>query len=106
MPNPSDKQAYSLQITDVGKQELTDYKQARMIKIAELLKNWSDEEREKFGKFLKKSIGRLFNYLTTFLTHRKMEVACLEVGNFFKQTTEGCLLPSTFFLKKTSSDCN
>jgi DNA-binding MarR family transcriptional regulator len=51
MPNPSDKQAYSLQIKDVGKQELTDYKQARMIKIAELLKNWSDEERQTFGKF-------------------------------------------------------
>ncbi|MFD2679778.1 hypothetical protein [Bacillus seohaeanensis] len=65
------------------KQELTDYKQARMVKITELLKNWSDEERQAFGKFKQNLLKRLFNYLTTFLTHRKVD----------------CLFPSIFFFK-------
>jgi DNA-binding MarR family transcriptional regulator len=79
MPDSSDKRAHSLQITNVEKQELTDYKQARMIKTAELLKSWSDEERRAFGEFKQNLLGRLFNYLTTFLTHRKVD--CLKAPN-------------------------
>lgn len=54
VPDPLDGRAYSLQITDLGKKELNEYKQARLVRFEELLKNWSDEEREIFGQLLKK----------------------------------------------------
>lgn len=54
VPDPLDGRAYSLQITDLGKKELNEYKQARLVRFEELLKNWSDEEREVFGQLLKK----------------------------------------------------
>ncbi|MFB9757386.1 MULTISPECIES: MarR family winged helix-turn-helix transcriptional regulator [Bacillaceae] len=54
VPDPLDGRAYSLQITDLGKKELNEYKQARLVRFEELLKDWSDEEREVFGQLLKK----------------------------------------------------
>lgn len=54
IPDPLDGRAYSLQITELGTKELTEYKQARMERISELIKGWSDEERKSFGQLLKK----------------------------------------------------
>jgi DNA-binding MarR family transcriptional regulator len=54
VPDPLDGRAYSLQISELGSKELNEYKQARLAKIEDLLKNWPEEERELFGKLLKK----------------------------------------------------
>jgi len=54
IPDPLDGRAYYLQITELGTKELFDYKQARLERITELVEDWSDEEREIFGKLLKK----------------------------------------------------
>ncbi|WP_066065091.1 MarR family winged helix-turn-helix transcriptional regulator [Neobacillus soli] len=54
IPDPLDGRAYSLQITDLGTKELIEYKQARIKRITELLKDWSEEEKDSFGKLLKK----------------------------------------------------
>ncbi|MFL6561831.1 MAG: MarR family winged helix-turn-helix transcriptional regulator [Bacillus sp. (in: firmicutes)] len=54
IPDPLDGRAYSLQITEQGTKELFDYKQARLERITELVEDWSDEERELFGKLLEK----------------------------------------------------
>ncbi|MGB8954522.1 MAG: MarR family transcriptional regulator [Tumebacillaceae bacterium] len=54
MPDPTDRRAYSFQITSSGTKELQAARQARMMRIEELLKNWSDEERDMFGQLLRK----------------------------------------------------
>jgi DNA-binding MarR family transcriptional regulator len=54
IPDPSDGRAYSLQLTEQGEKELFDYKEARLERVAELLEDWSDEERELFGVLLEK----------------------------------------------------
>ena len=54
IPDPSDGRAYSFQITDLGIKEYSEHKQARLSKFAEILKNWSDEDSEVFGKLLQK----------------------------------------------------
>jgi DNA-binding MarR family transcriptional regulator len=54
IPDPLDKRAYSLQVTDLGKKELQEYKQLRLIKMSKLLKNWSDKECELFAQLLRK----------------------------------------------------
>lgn len=54
IPDPLDGRAYNLQITEMGIKKLVDYKQARLNKIKELLKDWSDEECQSFGKLLHK----------------------------------------------------
>ena len=53
-PDPSDKRAFTLQITELGLKELYAHKQARLERITELLKNWSEEECYLFGELLKK----------------------------------------------------
>jgi DNA-binding MarR family transcriptional regulator len=53
-PDPADKRAFTLQITDLGTKVLFEHKRARLARITELLKNWSEEERSMFGKLLKK----------------------------------------------------
>jgi len=60
IPDPLDGRAYSLQITELGAKELLENKAARMTGIADLLKNWSDEECEMFGQLMKK-FNRTFN---------------------------------------------
>ncbi|MDR7074020.1 MarR family winged helix-turn-helix transcriptional regulator [Fictibacillus barbaricus] len=54
IPDPTDRRAYSYQITDNGKKELAAYKKERMNKVKNLLKGWSEEECEMFGQLLKK----------------------------------------------------
>ncbi|WP_026566885.1 MarR family winged helix-turn-helix transcriptional regulator [Bacillus sp. UNC41MFS5] len=54
IPDPLDGRAYSLQLTELGAKELFDYQQARLKRVAELLEDWSDEERELFGVLLEK----------------------------------------------------
>jgi DNA-binding MarR family transcriptional regulator len=54
LPDPLDGRAYSFQITELGIKEFTEYQQLRFEKIAEILKDWSDEEQELFGRLLKK----------------------------------------------------
>jgi DNA-binding MarR family transcriptional regulator len=54
VPDPLDGRAYSLQITDVGMKELTETRQARLARIKERVKGWSDEERATFGRLLEK----------------------------------------------------
>lgn len=54
IPDPLDGRAYSLQITELGTKEFNEYQQIRFEKIADILKGWSDEERQLFGQLLKK----------------------------------------------------
>ena len=54
IPDPLDGRAYSLQLTEQGTKDLFEYKQARLKRVAELLEEWSDEERLLFGKLLEK----------------------------------------------------
>lgn len=54
IPDPSDGRAYSLMITESGVRELHAYKQARLIRMEELLEGWNEEEREAFGQLLQK----------------------------------------------------
>ncbi|NRF96214.1 MarR family transcriptional regulator [Paenibacillus frigoriresistens] len=54
IPDPQDRRAYALQITDLGNQELVEYKQARSDRLKEVLKDWSDEECQAFAQLLKK----------------------------------------------------
>lgn len=58
--DPLDKRAYYLQITDSGIKEFLAYKSARIAKIKEILKEWSDNERELFGKLLRKYNDSIF----------------------------------------------
>jgi len=54
IPDPQDGRAYSLHITDLGKQELVHYKQARSDRLKELLQDWTDEECQMFAELLRK----------------------------------------------------
>ncbi|MFD2446898.1 MarR family winged helix-turn-helix transcriptional regulator [Bacillus sp. CGMCC 1.16607] len=54
VPDPQDRRAYFYQITELGIEELFEYKQARLESITKLLHQWSDEERHNFGQLLKK----------------------------------------------------
>ncbi|MBY0122478.1 MarR family winged helix-turn-helix transcriptional regulator [Bacillus sp. S/N-304-OC-R1] len=54
IPDPSDGRAYFLQITELGKKELLQYKKSRMERVSEIIESWTDEEREIFGQLLKK----------------------------------------------------
>jgi DNA-binding MarR family transcriptional regulator len=54
IPDPLDGRAFSLQITDLGKKELVECKQARLARVTEKLKDWSEEERQRFGQLLRK----------------------------------------------------
>ncbi len=58
--DPLDGRAYSLEITELGKKELNEYRQARLSRIAELLVSWSDEERQIFGQLLRKFNGSFY----------------------------------------------
>lgn len=54
IPDPMDGRAYSLQITELGNKELIENKDARSAEIGELLKDWSPEDRERFGQLMRK----------------------------------------------------
>jgi DNA-binding MarR family transcriptional regulator len=59
VPDPSDGRAYSYQITETGLNELKEYRQARLALYEELLREWTDEEREVFGMLLSR-LNRTF----------------------------------------------
>jgi DNA-binding MarR family transcriptional regulator len=61
IPDPLDGRACSLQITDLGTKEYNQHKQARLDKIADTLKNWSNEEGEVFGQLLRKYNRSIIN---------------------------------------------
>lgn len=61
IPDPTDGRAYSLQITDLGTKEYKEHKRARLTKIADNLRNWSDEECEMFGRLLRKYNSSIIN---------------------------------------------
>lgn len=52
--DPFDKRASSLQITVLGEHELKECKDERLNKVAEVMKNWSEDEQKMFGQLLKK----------------------------------------------------
>lgn len=54
IPDETDGRAYTLQITEVGLEELKKEKKFRRNRVAEVTKVWSEEERETFAKLLKK----------------------------------------------------
>jgi len=54
IPDPLDGRAFSFQITDSGTKEYNEHKQARLAKIADILKDWSAEDCEVFGQLLRK----------------------------------------------------
>ncbi|MFD0870137.1 MarR family [Chlamydia abortus] len=53
-PDPQDRRSFSLQITDLGAKELDESKRARLARVTEKLKDWSDEDCHTFGKLLTK----------------------------------------------------
>ncbi|AET68008.1 transcriptional regulator [Desulfosporosinus orientis DSM 765] len=61
IPDPLDKRAYSLQITELGMKELMNHKQKRLADLEELLNDWSAEDCEAFGQLLKKFNHTLLN---------------------------------------------
>ena len=63
IPDPLDGRACSLQITDLGTKEYIEHKQARLAKIADILKSWSDEECEMFGQLLRKYNRAIIEYI-------------------------------------------
>ncbi|MBP1966209.1 MarR family winged helix-turn-helix transcriptional regulator [Paenibacillus aceris] len=54
IPDPQDRRAYTFQITELGKQELDEYKRARSVRFKEVLKEWSDDECQTFAQLLRK----------------------------------------------------
>jgi DNA-binding MarR family transcriptional regulator len=54
IPDPLDGRAFSLQITELGAKELAESKQTRVARVTEKLKDWSEEERQRFGPLLRK----------------------------------------------------
>jgi|ERR1700731_2673 DNA-binding MarR family transcriptional regulator len=54
IPDPLDGRAFSLQITELGAKELAESKQTRVARVTEKLKDWSEEERQRFGQLLRK----------------------------------------------------
>lgn len=54
IPDVIDKRAFTLEITQLGKTELSAYKAERLSRITYLLRDWSEEERQAFGQLLTK----------------------------------------------------
>lgn len=54
MPDPEDGRAYFYQLTDEGRRMLLETRAQRTERIDELLKDWSGEERTRFGELLAK----------------------------------------------------
>ncbi|QAS51482.1 MarR family winged helix-turn-helix transcriptional regulator [Halobacillus litoralis] len=64
VPNPEDRRAYFYQITELGSKELEENKQRRYQRLAGVLEEWSEEEKEKFGLLLQKynqTVNRTMN---------------------------------------------
>lgn len=52
--DPQDGRFHTYEITELGRKEWAEAKQARMKRVSELLQKWTKEEKETFGKLLKK----------------------------------------------------
>ncbi|WP_227396878.1 MarR family winged helix-turn-helix transcriptional regulator [Jeotgalibacillus aurantiacus] len=52
--SPSDRRSYFFELTQSGETEMKQYRNIRREKVANLLNDWTDEEREQFGKLLSK----------------------------------------------------
>ncbi len=59
-PDPNDRRAYSLEITELGKQELSKSKQARSERIGQLIRDWTEEEQHLFADLLTR-LNRTFD---------------------------------------------
>ncbi|MBB6678897.1 MarR family transcriptional regulator [Cohnella lubricantis] len=53
-PDPSDGRAFFFEVTESGRRDLMDYKQARLARITDRLKGWTGEERDRFAELLRK----------------------------------------------------
>ncbi|MGO4537843.1 MarR family winged helix-turn-helix transcriptional regulator [Paenibacillus sp. 2TAB19] len=54
VPDEQDGRAYFYQITELGAQAISEYKQSRQASIARLLDEWPEEERQLLGEMLHK----------------------------------------------------
>lgn len=54
IPNPNDGRAYSFQITELGLKEYFESKKERLVRVTEVMENWSPEELKTFAKLLSK----------------------------------------------------
>ncbi|CAG7617225.1 MarR family winged helix-turn-helix transcriptional regulator [Paenibacillus allorhizosphaerae] len=52
LPNVGDGRSSYFQVTEEGMRRLTEAKNARLARHAQLFKEWSDEERKQFGELL------------------------------------------------------
>jgi DNA-binding MarR family transcriptional regulator len=52
MPDPTDGRSSYFQVTESGMRKVKEAKKARLARHAQLFKDWSDEERQKFGELL------------------------------------------------------
>ncbi|MCH1639129.1 MarR family transcriptional regulator [Paenibacillus timonensis] len=61
IPDPADRRAFFMEITELGAKEYADYKAIRLARIHELLADWPEEERETFAFLLQKFNRALLN---------------------------------------------
>ncbi|WP_053365628.1 MarR family winged helix-turn-helix transcriptional regulator [Bacillus sp. FJAT-27245] len=54
IPDPIDRRAYTLQITELGKKEFLEHQRLRFAALDQALAEWTDEEKELFSKLLMK----------------------------------------------------
>lgn len=54
IPDPQDRRAYAMQLTELGIAELALNKEARLAYLANHLQDWTLEEQQKFGQLLNK----------------------------------------------------
>ena len=54
IPHPEDRRSYYYQITVVGLRELEENKQRRFDRLANILEDWPEEDKQMFGRLLKK----------------------------------------------------
>lgn len=62
IPDPADRRAFFMEITELGIKEYTIYKAARLARIRELLADWPKEETETFAALLQKFNHTLLNF--------------------------------------------
>ncbi|GIP50592.1 MarR family protein [compost metagenome] len=61
IPDPADRRAFFLEITELGAEEYAVYKEGRLTRIRELLSDWAEEETEIFAALLQKFNHALLN---------------------------------------------
>jgi DNA-binding MarR family transcriptional regulator len=52
LPDPTDGRSSYFQVTEEGMRKVMDAKKARLARLAQLFKDWDDEERQTFGELL------------------------------------------------------